>query len=256
MTSTLVLAFALGIRHGTDPDHLTAIDGLSRIRPRSTNGVFFALGHGAIVTVLAAGVGHVLAGRIEFLGPWLLIAIGAVNAWKVVRPTPLAVTVRRPIVAQPFVLGMVLAAGFETASQLSALILADRANPWLFGAAFSGGMVIVDGLDGYLAASTLTMAAEGSARAGAASRMLGALVVVFSLGLGITELAGYQMDGYALPLGLALFGAVVGVRLWARSERDGEGGARRLDQSVARRVIHPDEVRSTLVARSGLFRMR
>ena len=81
MTSTLVLAFALGIRHGTDPDHLTAIDGLSRIRPRSTNGVFFALGHGAIVTVLAAGVGHVLAGRIEFLGPWLLIAIGAVNAW-------------------------------------------------------------------------------------------------------------------------------------------------------------------------------
>lgn len=37
---------------------------------------------------------------------------------------------------QPFLLGMLLAAGFETASQLSALILAGRVNPWLFGAVF------------------------------------------------------------------------------------------------------------------------
>ena len=73
--------------------------------------------------------------------------------------------VQRPIVAQPLLRGMVLAAGFETASQLSALILADQANPWMFGAAFSGGMVLVDGLDGYLAASTLALAARGDTSA-------------------------------------------------------------------------------------------
>ena len=216
MTSTLVVAFALGVRHGTDPDHLTAIDGLSRIRPRATNGLWFALGHGAIVTVLAAGVGHVVAGRVAFLGPWLLMLIGSVNAWKVWRPSPLDVTIRRPLVAQPFLLGMILAAGFETASQLSALILADQANPWLFGAVFSGGMVIVDGLDGYLAASTLTLAGRGCGRARLASRLLGAVVVVFSFGLGSAELAGYELERFALPLGLTLFSAVIAMRIWAR----------------------------------------
>ena len=41
----------------TDPDHLAAIDGLTRIRPRAMNGVFFALGHGLVVILLAVGIG-------------------------------------------------------------------------------------------------------------------------------------------------------------------------------------------------------
>jgi high-affinity nickel-transport protein len=217
VNSTLLIAFALGIRHGTDPDHLTAIDGLSRIRPRASNGLLFALGHGAMVTVLAAGVGHLLADRVSFLGPWMLILIGVANAWKVWRPSPSASRPARPIVAQPFLLGMVLAAGFETASQLSALILADRSNPWLFGATFSLGMVVVDGLDGYLAASTLRLAARGDANARSASTCLGVLVVVFSFGLGCAELAGSDVSRFALPLGITLFGVVIAVRIWARS---------------------------------------
>jgi len=217
VNSTLLLAFALGIRHGTDPDHLTAIDGLTRIRPRAWNGLLFALGHGTIVTLLAAGVGHVFADRLSFLGPWMLILVGVVNAWKVWRPSPIAAAPSRPIVAQPFLLGMLLAAGFETASQLSALILADQSNPWLFGAAFSGGMVVVDGFDGYLAASTLTLAARGDANARASSRSLGVLVVVFSFALGGAELAGVETGGIALPLGLTLFALVVAIRIWARS---------------------------------------
>jgi high-affinity nickel-transport protein len=217
VNSTLLLAFTLGVRHGTDPDHLTAIDGLSRIRPRASNGLLFAIGHGSVVTLLAAGVGHVLAGRVSFLGPWMLMLIGVVNLWKVLRPAPLSTIVRRPIVAQPFLLGMLLAAGFETASQLSALILADQANPWLFGAAFSGGMVLVDGLDGYLAASTLNLAARGDMNASIASRFLGILVVIFSFGLGGAELVGYEINNYALPLGVMLFAIVIAIRIWARS---------------------------------------
>jgi nickel/cobalt transporter (NiCoT) family protein len=112
---------------------------------------------------------------------------------------------------------MLLAAGFETASQLSALILAGRVNPWLFGAAFSSGMMIVDGVDGYLAASTLSLAAGGAASARMASTFLGALVVVFSIGLGGAELIGYELNRYALPIGLTLFAVVIGIRVWARS---------------------------------------
>jgi high-affinity nickel-transport protein len=217
VNSALLLAFALGVRHGTDPDHLTAIDGLSRLRPRATNGLLFAVGHGSVVTLLAAGVGHVIAGRLAFLGPWMLILIGGVNLWKVVRPSSSQVACARPIVGQPFLLGMILAAGFETASQLSALILADRTNPWLFGASFSGGMALVDGLDGYLAASTLNLAASGESNARAASRFLGILVVLFAFGLGGAELLGYEINQVALPLGLALFAIVIAIRVWARS---------------------------------------
>ncbi|HEX8680169.1 MAG TPA: hypothetical protein VF683_09430 [Chthoniobacterales bacterium] len=215
MNSTLLICLALGMRHAVDPDHLTAIDGLCRIRPRRTNGVYFALGHGIIVTLLAAGVGHALAGHAEFLRPWLLFLIGAVTLWKVMRPSP-ASAIARPIIAQPILLGMLLAAGFETASQLSALVLADRANPWLLGLAFSTGMIVVDGLDGYLATSTQSLAAAGAVNARNASRWLGIVVVVFSFGLGAMELMALELDRTALPLGIALFVCVIGFRIWAR----------------------------------------
>jgi high-affinity nickel-transport protein len=209
---TLLVAFALGVRHGTDPDHLTAIDGLSRIRPRAANGLLFALGHGSIVTLLAVGVGHAVAGRLAFLGPWMLILIGVVNLRTVLRPIPVAAITKRPMVSQPFLLGMLLAAGFETASQLSALMLADQTNPWLLGAVFSGGMVLVDGVDGYLAASTSSLAARGELKAKIASRFLGVVVVIFSFGIGGAELLGYDVHLFALPLGVMLF-VVRSVRL-------------------------------------------
>ena len=217
MNATLVIGLALGMRHGTDPDHLAAIDGLTRIRPRSMNGVFFALGHGFFVTLLAGGIGHIIAGRFAFIGPWTLILIGGVNLWRILCAPRQPATVNRLILVQPFLLGMLLAAGFETASQLSALILAGQTNAWFLGALFSCGMLLVDGLDGYLAASTQRLAAVGQANAKAASRLLGFLVVIFSFGLGGAELAGMDLDSYALPLGLTLFVTVIGIRVRARS---------------------------------------
>ncbi|PYU76904.1 MAG: hypothetical protein DMG49_00610 [Acidobacteria bacterium] len=217
LNATLIVGLALGMRHGTDPDHLAAIDGLTRIRPRPTNGIFFALGHGFLVTLLAAGIGHVIASRFAFIGPWTLILIGGANLWRLFFTSQIPATVKRPIVAQPFLLGMLLAAGFETASQFSALILAGQTNAWLLGTFFSCGMVLVDGLDGYLAASTQQLAAVGHVNAKAASRLLGILVVIFSLGLGGAELASMNLDRFALPLGLTLFVMVIAIRVWARS---------------------------------------
>jgi len=218
MITALLLGFALGMRHGTDPDHLTAIDGLSRIRPHATNGLYFALGHGLLVTILAVGLGRVVADRAAFLGPWVLILIGAVNLVKLMRAQhgPAVPAVKKPIVAQPFLLGVLLAAGFETASQFTALILAGKTNPWMLGAVFTCGMVIVDGLDGYLAARTQRLAAAGDGNARQASLFLGVLVVIFSFGLGVAELMDIDLSQIALPVGLILFGIVVAIRIRAQ----------------------------------------
>jgi nickel/cobalt transporter (NiCoT) family protein len=121
------------------------------------------------------------------------------------------------MIAQPFLLGMLLAAGFETASQLSALIQAGQTNAWFIGAPFSLGMVAVDGLDGYLAASTQRLAAVGGTLARVASRVLGIIVVVFAFSLGGAELYGLELTKVALPFGLILFATVLGIRIWARS---------------------------------------
>ena len=223
MNSVLLVAFALGLRHGTDPDHLAAIDGLTRVRPRAANGVFFALGHGFVVILLAAGIGHVLAGRFAFVGPWTLILLGAVNLLRLIKSSSQAQVPARPVIAQPFLLGMLLAAGFETGSQLAALILAGQHNSFFIGIVFACGMVLVDGVDGFLAASTQRLAATGQANAKAASRALGILIVVFSFGLGGAELAGLELNRFALPLGILLFAVVIGIRVWARSKSSPKG---------------------------------
>ena len=218
MNALAVMGLALGMRHGMDPDHLAAIDGLARIRPRATSGTYFALGHVLVVLLLAMGIGHFLASRLAFAGPWSLIVIGLVNLWRLLRGMPAPRIRARPIVIQPFLLGMLLAAEFETASQLSALILAGQGSAWLLGAAFSFGVVLVDGLDGYFAASTQRLAAIGQTRAKAASRTLGIIVVIFAFGLGGAELLGTDLASVALPLGLSLFVVVLGIRIWARSK--------------------------------------
>ncbi|MGO8697664.1 MAG: hypothetical protein ACLQVY_08110 [Limisphaerales bacterium] len=150
----------------------------------------------------------------------MLILIGLINLVKLFRNSPRRSSftlIKRPIIAQPFLLGMVLAAGFETASQFSALILAGETNPWLLGAIFTGGMAVVDGFDGYLAAFTQNLAATGEATARKASQLLGVLVVLFSFGLGGAELLGADFNRLALPVGLTLFATVIGIRFWARS---------------------------------------
>ena len=71
MNSVAIIGVALGMRHGADPDHLAAIDGLTRIRPRASNGVYSASGHAIVMIILAGGMGRLLApvripGALEF----------------------------------------------------------------------------------------------------------------------------------------------------------------------------------------------
>jgi high-affinity nickel-transport protein len=207
---------ALGLRHGVDPDHLAAIDGLSRLRPSRWNGVLFAIGHGILVTLLAVGVGGLLARTVGRFAPWLLILLGAINLWRLRKP----VTHRhrgfsRIARSSPLLLGILFGAGFETASQLSALVLAADMDPWVLGLVFSAGMMLVDGTDGYLASRTQSQAIAGGRRALRASRSLGIFVVVFSFGLGGAELLKVDMDHIALPLGCVLFVYLIALRIWS-----------------------------------------
>jgi high-affinity nickel-transport protein len=56
------LVFVLGMKHGLDPDHLAAIDGLTRYNARNNAalaracGLLFSLGHGLVVVGIAVGV--------------------------------------------------------------------------------------------------------------------------------------------------------------------------------------------------------
>src|SRR5436305_14750030 len=108
MDPVLLMGVALGLRHGTDPDHLAAIDGLTRLRPNRANGVFFALGHGLTVILLAVGIGHVIAGRLSAVGPWTLIVIGLMNVWRMVRRQANSPACGRPIVVRRFLLGVMV----------------------------------------------------------------------------------------------------------------------------------------------------
>lgn len=218
-SALLTLAAALGLRHGVDPEHLAAIDGLSRVRPSRWNGVLFAIGHGALVTLLAVGVGGLLARLIGPYAPWLLILLGAVNLWRLRSPVRHHHRgLSRIARTSPLLLGVLFGAGFETASQLSALVLAADINPWILGVMFSAGMMLVDGTDGYLASRTQSQAIAGGRRALRASRVLGVFVVVFSFGLGGAELLKLDIDRIALPLGCALFVSLIALRVWSSRE--------------------------------------
>jgi high-affinity nickel-transport protein len=211
---------ALGMRHGVDPDHLSVIDGLSRFHPSRWNGVYFALGHGIIVTLLAVGFGKLLAGVVAPYTVWILLALGFANLWRLWRPKQHKhPKPPRLFQASPLLLGVLFGMGFETASQLSAILLAGQLNPWILGVVFSLGMVLVDGTDGFLAARTQQLALAGHNRSVRSSRALGVLVVVVSFGVAVGELAGVDLNLMALPLGVILFASVVFLRLWSVGAR-------------------------------------
>lgn len=215
-SALLTLAVALGLRHGVDPDHLAVIDGLSRLRPSRWNGVLFAVGHGLLVTLLAVGIGGLLARTVGPYAPWLLILLGGINLWRLRKPAQHHNRgFSRIARSSPLLLGILFGAGFETASQLSALVLAADINPWILGFMFSAGMMLVDGTDGYLASRTQSQAIAGGRRALRASRSFGIFVVVFSFGLGSAELLKLDIDRLALPLGCVLFAYLIVLRVWS-----------------------------------------
>ncbi len=96
----VLIVFVLGVKHGMDPDHLATIDSLTRFnsqhRPRLArwSGFLFSMGHGLVVTAVAAAAAMIMTDWsppvwLEHFGAWVsiafLLALGCVNLAAVFR---------------------------------------------------------------------------------------------------------------------------------------------------------------------------
>ncbi len=226
----LGLACALGLSHGADPDHLTAIDGMTRAsvdrHPRMSRwvGTWFAFGHALSVLLIAVAIAlaadylqsfsHSVLHVSGVLSACLLFIIGSLNLARLLTlPTGAAalshgvighllprrlLNVTHPMSAVP--IGALFGLGFETASQMSAWALAGTMGYGLFGAlligvAFSLGMVVTDSINGLIVRrmylAATTMAIQGN-------QMMTLTVVGLAYVVGIIKLL--QPTSFALPI--------------------------------------------------------
>lgn len=215
----LAVVFALGLKHGMDPDHLATVDGIARSNtvhnPRLArwSGFLFSAGHGAIVILVALGV-SVLARQwetpawLDTLGAWIsivfLYALGLLNLYSVyaapagtvVAPAGLKSRLlgRLVQVSHPALIaavGALFALSFDTVSQVALFSLtASSISGWEFsiflGAAFTLGMMTTDGVNGLWVARLL---ARADRRAQIASRAMGLSIAGLSLLVGSYGLA-------------------------------------------------------------------
>jgi nickel/cobalt transporter (NiCoT) family protein len=235
------LVFALGLRHGLDPDHLVAIDGLTRSNRSRWTGLFFSLGHGLVVTL----VGVVLAlAATDWQPPaWLedfgaivsiavLVALGAANLaislrtpqGRAMRPVGLRgrwLLERLGRASHPIVvaaIGAAFAVSFDTLSH-ALLFSASGATAagWLVAAAlgllFTAGMVLTDTLNGWWVARMM-----GAADAARASRIMGITVALLCFAIAAVGAAKLAHPA----LGPATLLAVIAA--WWLGRRQSRGG--------------------------------
>jgi high-affinity nickel-transport protein len=220
------LVFLLGLRHGFDPDHLVAIDGLTRSTRSRWSGLFFSIGHGAVVTLVGLAVAVLAAdwqapAWLEQTGAWIsvcvLLVLGIANLMLVLRARPGEPTApiglrgrwlarRLGEASHPVVIaavGAAFALSFDTISHalLFSLTGATMAG-WLFalglGLVFTLGMVATDALNGWWVARMLAGADRASERA---SRVMSAAIAFLCLALAAGALAKYPLPKPALSLG-------------------------------------------------------
>jgi len=206
----LALVFILGARHGLDADHLATIDGLTRynlrLSPRRARwcGSLFSLGHGAIVMLIALGVGLVstqwqVPEWMEDLGTWISIGfltlLGILNL-RAVLTAPAGAMVatvgiragllrRLQATSHPLAIaavGALFALSFDTMSQAALFAVTATqhgglAHTLALGLAFTIGMLLADGANGLWIARLLRRADH---RARIASRVMGLMVAAIS----------------------------------------------------------------------------
>ena len=218
--------FALGLRHGAEPDHLAAIDNLTRNsverQPLFSRfvGTLFAGGHSVMVLALASLVGYlgtkiaVQHALIETIGTWIsivvLVAIAVANLRQLrdgaeriagVKTRLLPAKLRdgtNPLLAIP--IGLLFGFGFETSSQVATYALAFGVNAGVFGAlavgaAFCLGMICTDTLDSVLVHRLVTARAQ---TVGATVRVWIWSVTLVALVVAAYELA--QVLGWHSPV--------------------------------------------------------
>ena len=227
--------FALGLRHGADPDHLAAIDNLTRNslrrHPRLSRfaGTLFACGHAVMVLSIAALVGYLgirfTAHRamLEALGTWVSIAVllvlGIANLLALRAPVPRVTGLRTRLLPAVFSqsgtawaampVGFLFGIGFETSSQIAAYTivfgsLAGVLGSILVGAAFCFGMICTDTMDSLLVHRLV------SHRAAAVPRIMRMwILTIASLSIGVALFQLARMLGWQIPLSDVALSAII-----------------------------------------------
>jgi high-affinity nickel-transport protein len=219
--------FALGLRHGADPDHLAAIDNVTRNAYGKTPflsrfvGTLFAGGHSIMVLALSALVG-LLGARfsshgqlIETVGTWVsivvLVGIAILNLRQLAsgdsarlsgaktRLLPRALRDgTNALLAIP--IGLLFGFGFETSSQVATYAVAFGANAGIWGAVVVGamfclGMIVTDTIDSIVVHRLISFRSDRLPRL---MRVWILCVTIFALAV-----AGYeflQVCGWQPPL--------------------------------------------------------
>jgi high-affinity nickel-transport protein len=230
--------FVLGLRHGADPDHLAAIDNLTRnslsVRDRLSRfvGALFAGGHSVMVLAIAALAGilgsHIAVhgALLESIGTWVSIVtlfaiaalnvrqlalnrVGAIAGFKSAMLPKALRAATNPLAAIP--VGLIFGLGFDTSSQVATYALALTAGGGvvlglLIGLFFSLGMSVTDTLDSLLVYKLCTRHPLELVRA---TRVWIIAVTTLALAVGSYELA--QALGWRSPVpDLTVSGILVG----------------------------------------------
>ena len=244
--ATAFTVFALGLRHGADPDHLAAIDNLTRnslgARRRLSRfvGALFAGGPSIMVLSIAALAG-LLGGRLsvhgallEAIGTWVSIitlfaiaalnirqlAAGRVGAVAGLKSSMLPKSLRAatsPFAAIP--IGLLFGLGFDTSSQVATYALAFTAGGGLLiasliGLTFSLGMAVTDTLDSMLVYKLCTRRPLELVRT---TRVWIIAVTALALTVGTYELAqalGWESPVQDLTVSGILVAALLTVFAW------------------------------------------
>ena len=243
-----LLVFLLGLRHGFDPDHLVAIDGLTRSNRSRWNGVFFSLGHGAVVTLV--GVGVALAASewqapawLREVGAWIsitvLLALGVANLMMVFRaPADRAVPLvgvrsrwfadRLARTSHPVFIasiGAAFALSFDTISHalmfsLTGASMAGWVFATLLGLVFTLGMALTDALNGWWVAGLVRGADRRALRA---SRVMSVAVALLCLSIGAGALIEHALPKEAMSVATLM--VVLGAYLLASRSAYREGAS-------------------------------
>jgi high-affinity nickel-transport protein len=233
--SLVAVVFLLGLKHGLDPDHLAAIDGLTRFnagrRPLVSRWSGFLFSAVAVATLATEWR---VPAWLDGVGTWIsigfLAALGVANLAAVLR-TPKGEMVRpvgmksrafqrlthaeHPVVIAA--VGAAFALSFDTFSQAVLFsVTGSHVAGWVFafalGLVFTAGMMATDALNG-LWVSRLVRAAD--TRAAAASRVMSFAVAVVALAIAALAIArrvlpalDARLDSWDTALGVAVVVAV------------------------------------------------
>lgn len=274
--SVIALMLALGVRHGVDPEHIAIVNSVTlrgveqRRRWPAAAGIWFALGHGLVITAMAAGVVGLLGvvhlpSWLLAVGEWLpvaiLLAVAVVNLkelmWNRGDYRPVAVKNRllprrlgdssSPVAV--FLIGMAFAPFVDPATQAAVwayVVTVAGGFLWiaLLGALLTLAMAITCVLEAR--AVVYMMHAADGAQAARRRRMVGWIIVVFAFAV-----VGYALSsglcspdmpwpwrllvaaGIALLVGLLCAGAV---RLWASKRVPARSAPETVPDGVAAKV--------------------